>query len=642
MNARWKTCVALAGLVVLCTTATGFINPSFTPIDLVKQSDSILLLEFTKVNDEGLATATVTKVLKGAFEKKELTVDLMATAFPAQGREVMGLIQAGQKQGLLFTGMFDTGEAEGGGDPGVGGDEPGAFLHLAGRWTAQNQWFVLSSVEGADWGMDKTEAHMLGTFNGSTDQFLRCVNYIQADPDADVPIRSDVEWDTEIQVGKVDVKVGAARPVNILGAAARGKGTQCDLYLASGGGDRVWRFDGKVFQDVTAKHKLGAKSLAFAWADFDGDGKVDLASWDGKALGLHRQAADGTFQATACSVGDALAGGCLSLEALDTGVKGKPGLLAGTKASPVLLVPQAGGGWKAQALVAGDFAIGKDLGAVSRCFVADFDGDAVADVLQVFEAGSLFYKGKAPGEFAAPAMTAPAVGRGRHDACLGDFDADGLPDIFTTAEDGNRLWQNDGGGKFSDMLAVSGEIAYISKSGGNGAASGDFNNDGRQDLLVTYTAGMSPQLFFNRGFRSTGHARMVDLAEQKRLPQAADGQQAGTLGDFTGDGALDMVLVLANGEVWLFPRKVADGTALAVVASLPDGCEHPGPVTVSARRDTRAFGAEAVVAGGPGAFFGVREAGPVTLSWRFPGGKSIEKEVVVTEDGLVRLVLDAK
>jgi len=259
----------------------------------------------------------------------------------------------------------------------------------------------------------------------------------------------------------------------------------------------------------------------------------------------------------------------------------------------------------------------------------------------MFEQGSLLYKATAPGAFAAPAKASPAVGRGRYGACLGDFDGDGLPDILTTAEDGNRLWQNEGGGTFSDMLIVSGEIAYISKSGGNGTMAGDFNNDGLQDALVMYTAGMSPQLFFNRGYRSFGHARMVDLGEQKRLPQAAEGQQAGCLGELTGDGALDMALVLANGEVWVFPRKVEDGQALAIVACLPEGGEHVGPVTVSARRDKRLFGSQAVVAGGPGACFGVSEAGPVILTWRFPGGKVQQREVIV-EEGPVRIVLGKK
>ena len=124
------------------------------------------------------------------------------------------------------------------------------------------------------------------------------------------------------------------------------------------------------------------------------------------------------------------------------------------------------------------------------------------------------------------------------------------------------------------------------------------------------------------------------------LSQISDGQQTGCLGDFTGDGALDMFLVLTNGECWLFPRKVEEGPALAVVAGLPVG-GHAGPVTVTAWRDKRPLGAFAVRPGDVGAFYGMTEPGPVTIKWRLPGGKLQEKEVIA-EDGPVRVLLGAK
>ena len=153
----------------------------------------------------------------------------------------------------------------------------------------------------------------------------------------------------------------------------------------------------------------------------------------------------------------------------------------------------------------------------------------------------------------------------------------------------------------------------------------------------------APQLYFNRGFRSFGEAYEVNLshgANNDRLPQAGDGQQTGCLGDFNGDGALDMFLVLSNGECWLFPRKIEDDVALTVVAGVKPG-GHAGPVTVMGWRDERPLGAYAVRPGEPGAFFGMTEPGPITIRWRLPGGEWQEDEMIA-EDGPVRVMLDAK
>ena len=313
-------------------------------------------------------------------------------------------------------------------------------------------------------------------------------------------------------------------------------------------------------------------------------------------------------------------------------------MLIGTKASPVLLVVKADGSAEGKPLVAKDFP-GKDLGEADRCIVAEFDNDGVVDVLQLFAGGSLFYRGKASGDFAAPARTHIFGGQGGRAACLGDYDADGLLDIFVSSEERNRLWHNFGGGNFVDMLNVSGEISYHAQGGGCSVGTGDFNNDGRQDIFMAFATQMAPQLYFNRGFRSFGEAYEVSLRED-RLPQAGEGQQTGCLGDFTGDGALDMFLVLTNGECWLFPRKVDEGPALAVVAGLPVG-GHAGPVTVTAWRDKRPLGAFAVRPGDVGAFYGMMEPGPVTIKWRLPGGKLQEKEVIA-ENGPVRVLLGAK
>jgi hypothetical protein len=149
---------------------------------------------------------------------------------------------------------------------------------------------------------------------------------------------------------------------------------------------------------------------------------------------------------------------------------------------------------------------------------------------------------------------------------------------------------------------------------------------------------MAPQVFFNRGFRSTGHAHALDLAERELLPQADAGQQAGCLADLNGDGAQDMVIVLSNGEGWIFYREVMDVLGLAARAVLPVGGDYAGPVTVVGWTYDRCLGARNVVPGTGEGFLGQIEAGPCKLTWRFPGGKPRQRETVV-ENEAVRVIL---
>ena len=639
MKRNWKAIGVVSVLLVLVTTSSAIIRPEFPPEVLYRESETVLVLELKVGAKDGKVVGEVKQILKGACEKKQLTIDLEASPLAvAAGGELKGLIARGQKQALLFTGRFENQEA-GGGEP--GDEEVKGMLHLGGPWNGQNQWFVLSQFEPGVWDMDKIDEYMLGCWNGSTDMLIRCINYIRSTPDAEVPVTGGVEWAGKLSFGKLETTAVDAVAVTLAGAGAKGKVAMPELFLPGGGGDRLYRWDGKTLADVTAKHKLASKSLAHAWGDFDADGRIDLASWDGKALAIHSQTDDGTFAGKTVDTGAALKNGCLALATVDVGQKGRPGLVASTKASPVLLTIQADGSVQCKPLVAKEWP-GKELGAPGKCLVADLDGDALADVLQVCEGASLFYKGTGPGAFAPPVLSQVAVRGGSYDACLGDFDADGLPDVFIAAGVRNSLWHNLGAGKFRNLYPVSGEISYHSKSGGISACSGDFNNDGRQDILIAYgEQQMSPHLYFNRGFCSFGQAYEADLNEQRLLPEADAGQQAGCLGDFNGDGALDMVLVLKDGALWFFPREVDDEHALVAVAALPVGGSQAGPVNVTAWRNDRPLGAQVVRAGEPGAFFGTQEAGPIVIKWTMPGAKIQKKEIIV-EEGPRGMVIGSK
>jgi hypothetical protein len=108
-------------------------------------------------------------------------------------------------------------------------------------------------------------------------------------------------------------------------------------------------------------------------------------------------------------------------------------------------------------------------------------------------------------------------------AAWGDYDGDGYQDLFvcdiaapltatpeeiTASPGGNRLYHNNGNGTFTDVTAKAG-VAY--KGLCNGAAWGDFDNDGKPDLVVTCYDHIL--LYHNRGdgsFEDVSHKAAFD------------------------------------------------------------------------------------------------------------------------------------
>jgi len=254
--------------------------------------------------------------------------------------------------------------------------------------------------------------------------------------------------------------------------------------------------------------------------------------------------------------------------------------------------------------------------------------------------GSLLFRGREGGEFEKAADCAVALGGQRGAAFLGDFDADGLLDVFAVSENPCRIWQNRGAGKFEETMVQSGEIEHVYNGKGISGNTCDFNSDGRQDVFVAY-ADREPQLFFNRDFRSFGHAHEVDLAESGRLPETHRGIQAGLVADLDGDGAQDMAVVAPGGDVWVIRRDRGD-PPLSCRAVLPLGEGYPGPLSVTAWDDDVCLGAWNVVAGGSAALFGKAEGGLLRLKWRFPGGQEQSREVEVLKPIRVELPMGEK
>jgi hypothetical protein len=125
-----------------------------------------------------------------------------------------------------------------------------------------------------------------------------------------------------------------------------------------------------------------------------------------------------------------------------------------------------------------------------------------------------------------------------------DYDGDGLQDIFlvnartwnafaTKSQPTSKLYRNLGNFKFEDVTAKAG----LTHTGwGQGVCVGDYDNDGHEDLLVTYYG-------HNILYHNDGNGSFTDVTARSGLP--TEGTRWGTgcsFFDYDRDGKLDIAI----------------------------------------------------------------------------------------------------
>lgn len=118
-------------------------------------------------------------------------------------------------------------------------------------------------------------------------------------------------------------------------------------------------------------------------------------------------------------------------------------------------------------------------------------------------------------------------------ACF-DLNNDGWEDIYLTGgEDSDKLFVNNGDGSFQD-ISVSSGISQISNVITTGVVTGDIDNDGFRDILVTTFFGSEVILFHNNGDGT--FTKLPDAA----ISDTPNWTTAATFGDYDLDGLLDV------------------------------------------------------------------------------------------------------
>jgi hypothetical protein len=190
-------------------------------------------------------------------------------------------------------------------------------------------------------------------------------------------------------------------------------------------------------------------------------------------------------------------------------------------------------------------------------FLADFDGDKKIDIavantdLNTGTNTIAVFLNDGTGHFGAPVTTNVAIaGSFLFKMTGGDFNEDGKPDLVVSNTGTNqvtRILLGNGDGTFTVQPAIQNSVAFLS------AIVDDINGDGHQDLIL----GLNGPIGISLG---KGDGTFVDtIFYQTAIGSNPGGFLGISAADFNGDGKIDVVVSGYSGYVAFFPGN-GDGT----------------------------------------------------------------------------------
>ena len=288
-----------------------------------------------------------------------------------------------------------------------------------------------------------------------------------------------------------------------------------------------------TFTDITKTAGVGHQGygMGCVFADYDGDGNIDLYVTNYGANVLYRNNGDGTFRDMTETAG-------VTCELWSTGA--------------------------AFADVDGDNDLDLyvcnyvtyDLVALEQMKAESLQsGKPVPSALNphVFEPqDNVFYRNNGDGTFTDVTAEAGVAARGGRSmqAVFSDFDADNDLDLYVANDTSvNHTYRNDGGGVFTDVSAESWAADF---RGSMGLAAGDYDNDGDVDLFMSHWVDEENALYRNL-LKEDGTAERIRFVDESYTALLAEEsiKQIGwgtALFDYDNDGDLD--IFVTNGSTF--------------------------------------------------------------------------------------------
>lgn len=297
-----------------------------------------------------------------------------------------------------------------------------------------------------------------------------------------------------------------------------------------------------VKTDITP---LQALASSVDWGDYDNDGDQDLVvagriNPDVKKLLIYENQGDGSFEQLNTDLEGISEGSVRWADFdgdgdLDLAAVGWNGL-----ENPTATIYENEGNQVFS-------PIGADLKPVSYGSIdwEDYDGDGDPDLIVTganngLKATTTLYKNEGNGEFTPVDANLMGVWKGSAD--WGDYDGDGDPDLVLTGRDREEfpiavIYENKGDDTFSQV-----EADLMGAFGGSSSDWGDFDGDGDPDLLISgWNANLEPAtvVYENKG---DGNFEATDA----RLVGVNDGMAQWV--DYNTDNTLDVMVTGANAD----------------------------------------------------------------------------------------------